>query len=79
MLSQPCVLPGGGDRVEHDENGSAGGSKEGEGIGDGLEIEDRRPAGDQNQIGGTRRLQRGAVGMRGGIDVEHFSSDLANA
>lgn len=78
LLAQPRILPCGGGRVEHDQNGSAGGSQEGERIGDRLEIEDCRPAGDEDQIGGVRRFERGAVGMRGGIDVEHLAAELAD-
>ena len=78
FLGLSRVLARGGDRVENDQNGRAGGSKEGEGIGDRLQIEDRRPTGDQHQIGALRSFESCAVGMRSGIDEEHFAAGLAD-
>ena len=72
------VLTRSGDRVENHENGCGGGAKEGERLVDRLQIEDRRPAGDQHQIGGLSCFKRGAVGVRRGIDVEHPAADLAD-
>ena len=72
------VLTRSGDRVENHENGCGGGAKEGERLVDRLQIEDRRPAGDQYQIGGLSSFKRGAVGERCGIDVEHLDARLAD-
>ena len=73
FLGLPHVLTRGGDRVEHDQNGLAGGAQEGE------RVDDRRPAGDQNQVGRPGGCGRRAVRMRHGVDVEHLAYGLANA
>ena len=57
LLGKSRVLTGRGDGIEDHGDGLAGCAQEGERVGDRLQIEDGRPAGDQDQVGRPRRLQ----------------------
>ena len=73
------VLTRSGDRIEDHGNGCARGADKGQGVRDGLQIEDGGPAGDQHQVGRPGGFQRGSVGMGRGVEVEHFASRFPHA